>query len=105
MNFEKLNPLFHDKVRLGILSILLVEDEVDFSYLKEKLNLTDGNLASHLRVLEQNKIITSKKLFLERKPKTYYKLTDEGKKSFLEYLENLKKILNNLLKDDALPNK
>ena len=99
MNFEKLNPLFHDKARLGILSILLVEDEVDFSYLKEKLNLTDGNLASHLRVLEQNKIIISKKLFIKRKPKTYYKLTDEGKKSFLEYLENLKKILNNLLKE------
>jgi DNA-binding HxlR family transcriptional regulator len=76
-----------------------VEDEVDFSYLKEKLNLTDGNLASHLRVLEQNKIIISKKLFIKRKPKTYYKLTNEGKKSFLEYLENLEKILNNLLKE------
>ncbi|MEO0160533.1 MAG: transcriptional regulator [candidate division WOR-3 bacterium] len=98
MNFEKLNPIFHDKVRLGILSILLVEEEVDFSYLKEKLNLTDGNLASHLKVLEQNKIIISKKVFVQRKPKTYYQLTEEGKRSFLEYLENLKQILNNLLK-------
>ncbi|MEM2175131.1 MAG: transcriptional regulator [Candidatus Micrarchaeia archaeon] len=98
MNFEKLNPIFHDKVRLGILSILLVEEEVDFSYLKEKLNLTDGNLASHLKVLEQNKVIISKKVFVQRKPKTYYQLTEEGKRSFLEYLENLKQILNNLLK-------
>ena len=99
MNFEKLNPIFHDKVRLGILSILLVEEEVDFSYLKEKLNLTDGNLASHLKVLEQNNIIISKKLFVQRKPKTYYQLTEEGKRSFLEYLENLKQILNSLLNE------
>jgi len=96
MNFEKLNPLFHDKVRFGILLIILIEEQVDFSYLKEKLNLTDGNLASHLRVLEQNNIIISIKTFINRKPKTYYRFTDKGKKEFLEYLESLKEILKNI---------
>lgn len=96
MYFEKLDPLFHERTRLGILTILLLEEEVDFSYLKEKLNLTDGNLASHLKVLEQANIIVSKKTFVNRKPKTFYRFTEEGKRKFLEYIDNLKRLLSSL---------
>lgn len=96
MYFDKLDPLFHEKTRLGILTILLLEEDVDFSYLKEKLNLTDGNLASHLKVLEQANVIVSRKTFINKKPKTFYRFTEEGKKRFLEYINNLKKLLFSL---------
>ncbi len=93
---ENLDPLFHDRARLGILVLLLKEGELDFNTLKKALNLTDGNLATHLRKLEEAGVVEYRKTFVGRRPRTYYRLTEEGRERFLEYLDALKNVLNNL---------
>ena len=89
---EGLNKVFESRVKLGVMSILLVSDWVDYNALKDYLEVSDGNLASHLKALESNKYIQVKKQFVARKPKTTYKCTIEGEKAFklhLAALENL----------------
>lgn len=78
-----LNKVFESRIRLGIMSVLMVNDSYDFSSLKESLDVTDGNLASHLKALEENGLIETKKKFVGRKPNTSYTITEKGRPSFL----------------------
>jgi len=91
--FQNINKAFESKVRLGIMAILSVNDEADFNHLKELLSLTDGNLASHARALEDLKYISCKKTFIGRKPKTIYKATKKGREAFKEHIEALESFL------------
>jgi DNA-binding MarR family transcriptional regulator len=75
------------------MSVLATNDMIDFSSLKEFLNVTDGNLASHIKALEKEKFIGVTKSFIDRKPNTKYYITEEGKKAFDEHLKTLEKIL------------
>lgn len=88
-----LNKTFDNRTRLGIMSLLLVDDWVEFKRLKELLGLTDGNLASHLKGLEEKKYIKLKKQFVGRKPQTTYACTASGRKAFEEHLDALEKLL------------
>lgn len=90
---SKLNKAFESRVRLGIMSILSVNEWADFSTMKELMELTDGNLASHLKALENLGYIQSTKQFIERKPNTRYYITEEGSKSFKEHLNALEALL------------
>ena len=85
---------FENKVRLGTMATLMVNDELDFSRLKELLKVTDGNLASHLRTLEEKKYVSYKKEFAGRKPKTLYKATKAGKVAFQKHLKALEELLS-----------
>lgn len=76
------------------MSILMVNDEVDFNHLKGQLELTDGNLASHLKALEKLSYIHVEKRFVGRKPNTLYSVTKKGEKAFNEHLAELEKLLN-----------
>ncbi|MDD3788443.1 MAG: transcriptional regulator [Petrimonas sp.] len=96
-HLEDINKAFESKVRLGIMSVLMVNDEADFNTLKELLGLTDGNLASHTRALENLKYIKAKKQFVGRKPKTTYSRTKEGEKAFQDHLQALEAFLKNNL--------
>jgi len=89
----KLNKAIHQKARLGIMSILMASEEVEFNYLKERLKLTDGNLSTHLSLLEKERYIRIKKKFAKKKPKTLCQMTEKGRQAFKEYLENLEKII------------
>ena len=91
---SKLNRQFENRVRLGIMSILMVNESIDFTSLKELLDVTDGNLASHLSALEKNELIEVQKQFVGRKPNTTYKITKSGRLAFTEHLENLAKLIN-----------
>lgn len=91
-NFQK---VFESRIRLGIMSALMVNDEYDFNALKELLNLTDGNLASHLKALEKQGIIVVSKKFVGRKPNTSYRATEYGKDMFRSHLAALEELLNN----------
>ena len=77
---ENLNKDFENRVRLGILSVLMVNDWIDFAEMKELLQVTDGNLASHSSGLEQKNYIEIKKEFVGKKPKTSYRITLKGRK-------------------------
>jgi len=90
---EGLNKLFESRVRLGIMSALMVNDWMDFNNLKELLSVTDGNLASHLSALEKNEFIEVSKQFVGRKPKTTYRATVLGRKEFQAHLGALEKLI------------
>jgi DNA-binding HxlR family transcriptional regulator len=76
------------------MSILAVNDSADFSTMRQLLELTDGNLASHLRTLETVDYISSVKQFIERKPNTRYAITESGRSAFQEHLNALEKLIN-----------
>ena len=86
---NKLNKQFESRVRLGIMSVLSVNEAMDFMAMKDLINTTDGNLASHLSALERNGLIAVKKQFIGRKPNTRYSITRKGSKAFKEHLEYL----------------
>ena len=88
-----LNKIFDSRVRLGIMSILSVNESTDFNTMKELLDITDGNLASHLKALENIQYIQSKKQFIGRKPNTRYEITELGQNSFQEHLNALEKLI------------
>ena len=92
---SNLQKVFESRIRLGIMSALMVNDTLDFNALKELLALTDGNLASHLKALEQQEIIVVSKQFVGRKPSTTYKATGSGKDLFRLHLAALEQLINN----------
>ena len=96
----QLNPAFDNRNRLGIMSILVVNDWVEYVTLKELLNLTDGNLASHLKALEAAEYIAVHKEFVGRKPRTTYTATDAGKTAFKAHLDALEALLSKARDDD-----
>ena len=92
----RLNEIIHQTVRLRIMAALVTlepNNEVDFSYLRDLLEVTDGNLGAHLRKLEEAGYIAVNKTFVERKPHTYVSATAEGRKVFAEHVAALELIL------------
>ena len=90
---EDLNKAFESRIRLGIMSILMVNSWVDFGTMKEMLNITDGNLASHITALEKMEYRQVKKQFVGKKPNTSYPITKQGKKAFGDHLDALENLL------------
>jgi DNA-binding HxlR family transcriptional regulator len=88
-----LNKAFENRIRLGIMSVLMVNDWMEFNTLKELLETTDGNLASHLKALEEKAYIKTKKQFVGRKPNTSYQATESGKTLFRLHLDALEDII------------
>ena len=88
-----LNKAFDSRIRLGIMSALSVNDKVEFSVLKEMLDLTDGNLASHISALEKLKYLEISKQFIGKKPNTSYMVTEEGKRAFVQHINALEKLI------------
>ena len=95
-SFQNLNKAFDNKVRLGIMSILSVNTRTSFNDLKEMLEVTDGNLASHIKTLENAGFIKVIKTFINRKPNTNYEITESGVTAFEEHLKALEEILKQL---------
>jgi DNA-binding MarR family transcriptional regulator len=88
-----LNKAFESRVRLGIMSILMVNEQADFGTIKEQLQVTDGNIASHISALEKLDYIKVEKKFIGKKPNTSYAATSTGKKAFHEHLNALEAII------------
>lgn len=91
--FGALDKTFDNRIRLGIMAALVVNDSVEFNALKELLEVTDGNLASHLKGLEAAEYITVQKSFNGRKPMTRYKVTKQGRKAFEMHIDALEKLI------------
>ncbi|MEP7319515.1 MAG: transcriptional regulator [Panacibacter sp.] len=90
---ENLNKNFDSRVRLGIMSALMVNAEVNFNELKELIQVTDGNLASHLKTLEESGYIKVQKGFIGRKTNTTYSVTKAGEKAFKLHLDALEQMI------------
>ena len=93
--FNQLNKAFESRVRLGVMSVLMVNDWVSYSEMKELLSLTDGNLASHITALDKLDFIEIEKKFVGKKPQTSYKATKLGKIEFEKHIDGLEKLLRN----------
>jgi DNA-binding HxlR family transcriptional regulator len=91
-----LNKIFDSRIRLGIMSALAVNAEVNFNDLKELLDITDGNLASHLKTLEDSSFVKVHKGFIGRKTNTTYAITKAGEKAFKDHLEAMEQLIKNL---------
>lgn len=92
---KDLNKAFENKIRLGIMSALVVNDYLDFNSLKELLGVTDGNLASHIKSLEKNEYITVEKEFVNKKPHTRYAANDSGREAFVKHIKAIEQLLKN----------
>ncbi|MDT0556736.1 winged helix-turn-helix domain-containing protein [Patiriisocius hiemis] len=90
---DNINKLFDHRIRLGIMSILMVNDDADFNRLKELLDVTDGNLASHIKALEKAEYILVEKQFIGRKPNTKYSATKLGKAEFKKHINALESLI------------
>ena len=99
--FGELDSVIHERVRLGVMVYLTQFGETDFGTLKKALNVTDGNLSRHLRVLEEEGLISVRKTFVNRRPRTYYNLTPEGEERFTRYLKVLEGIMKSILKKEV----
>ncbi len=96
IDIHKLNKVFDHRVRLGIMTMLQVESEVSFLELRETLDITDGNLASHAKSLEELGYIKVHKSFIGRKTQTTYSSTSKGRKAFDEHLTALESVIKNI---------
>jgi DNA-binding HxlR family transcriptional regulator len=90
---DGLHKAFESRTRLGIMSVLAVNDKLDFNSLKDYFNITDGKLASQLKTLEKEGFIGVKKSFIGKKPNTKYFITKTGKKAFEDHLKALEKLI------------
>ena len=91
--YTDLNKAFEHRIRLSIMSLLMIEEFMDFKTLKSTLELTDGNLASHLKSLEKLGFIDIKKSFVGKKPNTKYYASKSGKEAFIKHLNALEMIM------------
>ena len=91
-----INKIFDSTPRIQILTLLSMHNRISFTEIKKTLSVSDGNLSAHLRKLEEAKFIKVEKIFIRRKPKTLYQLTDVGRKEFIAYLGKMEKILKKL---------
>jgi DNA-binding MarR family transcriptional regulator len=93
---EHLNKIFDNRVRLGVMSTLMVNEEINFNDLKQLMDVTDGNLASHLSTLEEHSYIKVHKGFIGRKTNTTYSITKAGEKAFKEHIEALENMIRGM---------
>ena len=93
---ENLNKTFDSRIRLGIMSALMVNESVNFNQLKELIQVTDGNLASHIKALEDSGYIKIQKGFIGKKTNTVYSVTKAGEKAFRVHLDALEKMIKHI---------
>lgn len=93
IKLKQFNKAFENRIRLQIMSVLAANEHYDFNSLKELLEVTDGNLASHLKALEKEEYLSVNKTFVDRKPNTRYTITQKGKKAFMKHLEALENLI------------
>ncbi len=93
MNPENWDPIVHDPIRMQVLIALVGADRLDFTYLKNATNTTDGNMATHLRKLEGAGYVAYKKTYQGRRPKTWYWITQDGRQALLRHLDRLEQLV------------
>lgn len=92
-DYQQLDDIIHSRIRLAIMAVLVSVEEAEFTFLKNKVNTTDGNLSTHLTKLEDSGYVAVSKVFENKKPVSRYMLTQKGKKAFETYVERLEKLI------------
>ncbi|MXX73299.1 MAG: transcriptional regulator [Gemmatimonadetes bacterium] len=92
-DYRQFDPLVHSRIRLSVLAILVSVDDAEFTYLRKQVKATDGNLAAHLRRLEEAGYLHVAKHFVDRKPLTRYRVTETGREAFRRYVDSVEQVL------------
>ena len=92
-DYQQLDEVIHSRIRLAIMAVLVSVDEAEFTFLREKVGATDGNLSIHLKKLEEAGYISVSKQFVAKKPVTSYKLARKGRKAFEAYVDRLEAMI------------
>ena len=92
-DYLQLDDVIHSRIRLAIMSVLISVDEAEFTFLRDKVNATDGNISVHLKKIEEAGYILVSKNFVDRKPVTTYRLSAKGRKAFEVYVERLESLI------------
>lgn len=92
-DYQQIDDVIHSRIRTTVMAVLVSVEEAEFNFLKEKVNATDGNLSVHLKKLEEAGYVSVKKIFVERKPVSKYKITSKGYKAFENYIKKLENII------------
>lgn len=92
-DYQKLDEIIHSRIRLAVMAVLASLESADFSFLRDRVGATDGNLSVHLRKLEDAGYIAVNKNFVDRKPVSTYRLTPKGRKAFELYVDRLEKLI------------
>jgi DNA-binding MarR family transcriptional regulator len=92
-DYQQLDEIIHSRIRLAVMTLLVSVDQAEFTFIRDKINTTDGNLSVHLRKLEESGYIKMQKRFVERKPATSYSITVKGHHAFEQYIEQLEKMI------------
>jgi DNA-binding HxlR family transcriptional regulator len=95
----ELNPVIHGKLRLALLSLLSGVEEAEFTWLRSKTGSTDGNLGAQLLKLEEAGYVAVEKKFIQRKPQTLYRMTEQGRAALGEYVQALKLLLGGAIEN------
>lgn len=93
-DYNEIDDVIHSRIRTAAMAVLVSVEEADFSFLKEKVNATDGNLSVHLKKLEDAGYISVKKLFVNRKPVSKYRITPKGLIAFEVYINKLESLIS-----------
>ena len=93
-DYKKIDEILHSRIRLAIIAVLASVDEIEFVALKEKVGATDGNMSTHTKKLEDADYIKVKKTFIQRKPTTFYSLSEKGRNAFKNYIEQLESMIS-----------
>ncbi len=93
-NYKQLDNIIHSRIRLAIMALLVSVESANFVFIREKVNVSDGNLSVHIRKLEDVKYVSSTKKFIDRKPVTTFRITSLGQKAFKEYVYQINELLN-----------
>jgi DNA-binding HxlR family transcriptional regulator len=99
-DYQQLDDIIHSRIRLAVMAVLVSVESAVFTFLKDKVGATDGNLSVHLRKLEEAGYISAHKRFVNRKPLSSYRITAKGRKAFEIYIERLEKLIKNTTIDD-----
>ena len=92
-DYKQLDELIHSRVRLAVMAVLVSVEEAQFTFLRDKVNATDGNLSANLRKLEAAGCISAVKTFVRKRPVSSYRITSKGQRMFKAYLACLERIL------------
>lgn len=93
-DYQQLDDVIHSRIRLAVMSILASVEEAEFTYLRDRIGATDGNLGAHLRKLEETGYVGVEKVFEDRKPVSRYALTPSGRDAFRRYVDRLESMIS-----------
>jgi DNA-binding MarR family transcriptional regulator len=92
-NYKKIDEILHSRIRLAIIAVLAVVDEIEFTALKSKVGATDGNMSTHTKKLEDAGYMKLRKTFIKRKPTTFYSLSEKGRIAFENYIKQIENMI------------